>query len=208
MDYVISRKSRVISEGEACRYCQGIGAVRPHMDSAEVVSCPRCGGRGVEPPPLGDSVLWPQEEHGAGGRDRGGPHTRLHYRYARRNGAGVVGASGDIDLHNVHRLAELLELALDDSRTIIVDLEGVSYIDSTGLNVLMRLHEQCAQRETNMAVVFTSANLRRIFSVLRLEEVLRIFPTVGAALRALSPGERGDSAAGAVGGVTPRHSCT
>ena len=197
MEDVISRKTRVANEGEACRHCEGIGAVRPLTDSAEVVPCPRCGGRGLEPPPLGDCILWPQGEtarHGADGRDRGRPDARLQCRYVRRNAAGVVRASGDIDLHNVHRLAEMLEQALGDTRTIIVDLGGVSYIDSTGLNLLMRLHEHCAQRETKMAVVFTSANLQRIFSILRLHEVLRIFPTVGAALAALSPGERGDSA--------------
>lgn len=117
------------------------------------------------------------------------PAALLECTHARRNGAGIVRVSGEIDLPNVHLLAEMLEAALDDRRTIIVDLTGVSNIDSTGLNVLIRMHEQCALRKVNMAVVYTSQTLRRIFSVLSLENVFRIFPTVDAALRALSHSE-------------------
>ena len=123
-------------------------------------------------------------------RETGGESDALlQCMYARHNGASIVRASGEIDVPNVHLLAELLEVALGDRRTIIVDLTGVSNIDSTGLNVLIRMHEQCALRNMNMAVVYTSQNLRRIFSVLSLENVFQIFPTVDAALRTLSYSE-------------------
>lgn len=133
------------------------------------------------------------------------PAALLECTYVRRNGAGIVRVSGEIDLPNVHLLAEMLDAALGDRRTIIVDLAGVSTIDSTGLNVLIRVHERCALRQANMAVVFTSRNLRRIFSVLSLEDVFGIFPTVDAALRALShsegppPSSRGRRAGVAIG---------
>lgn len=114
------------------------------------------------------------------------PATLLECTYVRRNGAGIVRVSGELDLPNIHLLAEMLDAVLDDRRTIIVDLAGVSTIDSTGLNLLIRAHEQCALRRANMAVVFTSQNLQRVFSVLSLENLFQIFPTVDAAIRALS----------------------
>ena len=114
------------------------------------------------------------------------PAALLECTYFRRHRAGIVRVSGEIALPNIHLLAEMLDAALSDRRTIIVDLTGVSTIDSTGLNVLIRAHEQCGLRRTIMAVVFTSQTLRRIFSVLSLENVFRIFPTVDAALRAPS----------------------
>lgn len=114
------------------------------------------------------------------------PAELLECTYVRRNGAGVVRVSGKLDLPNVHLLAEMLDAVHDDRPAIVVDLAGVSTIDSTGLNLLMRMHERCALRKANMAVVFTSQSLRRIFSVLSLENVFQIFPTVDAAIRALS----------------------
>jgi len=186
MSSAIRRTRRVVSERETCPQCRGIGSVRAGPDAAEVMFCPRCGGTGVEPPPLGDSILWPQGEgtgQGADGRVRGELHAALRCTYARRGGATIVRASGEIDLHNVHRLADMLDLALTDSQTRIVEMAEVSYIDSTGLNMLIRLHEQCARRNMMMAVVFTSEHLRQIFAVLSLQDVFRIFPTVEAALR-------------------------
>ena len=114
------------------------------------------------------------------------PAELLECIYVRRNGAGVVRVSGELDLPNVHLVAEMLDAVLDDRRTIVVDLARVFTIDSTGLNLLIRMHEQCGLRKANMAVVFTSQSLRRIFSVLSLENVFQIFPTVDAAIRALS----------------------
>ena len=122
---------------------------------------------------------------GAPSRVRGAPDTLLHCKYARRNGVGIVHASGEIDLHNIHRLAEILDGALGDNRTVIIDFAEVRYIDSTGLNMLMRLHERCTQHKTTLLMV-TSRHVRWIFSVLSLQDVFRIFPSVDAALRAVS----------------------
>ena len=125
----------------------------------------------------------------------------LAARYARRDGASIIEASGEIDLATIHLLEEMLGGVMDDGKALVVDLHDVSYIDTTGLNMLMRLHEQCARRKTNMAVVFTSRNLWRIFSALSLQDVFRIFPSVDEALRALShpdgagrPSARGEEA--------------
>lgn len=53
----------------------------------------------------------------------------------RDNGASVVTAAGEIDLTNIDAFAA----ALDDARegvTVTVDLSGVEYLDSGGINVL------------------------------------------------------------------------
>jgi anti-anti-sigma factor len=189
MGYGIHREGRVVGESKACTHCKGGGVARAGTGSAEVSFCPRCGGSGVEPGLFGESVLWPQKGmggQGVDGRVRGGSDAQLVCRYARRNEVGIVHASGEIDLHNVHRLAEMLDQALSNNRTVIVNFAEVSYIDSTGLNMLMRRHERCAQRNITMVVVFTSRHLWRIFSVLSLEDVFRIFPSVDAALQVLS----------------------
>lgn len=62
MGYAVYRKGRVVEESEPCTHCKGVGAVRGGTGPAEVMLCPRCGGTGVEPAPLNDSVLWPEEE--------------------------------------------------------------------------------------------------------------------------------------------------
>ena len=115
-----------------------------------------------------------------------GPEVTLDCTLVRQELANVVTVHGEIDLSNVHSLEETCTQALSSSLPLIVDLDAVPYIDSTGLNVLMKIRERCQTRRVEFAVAFTSMLLSRIFSVLSLQETLRIFPTVGAAMDALS----------------------
>lgn len=98
----------------------------------------------------------------------------------------VVTVRGDVDLSNVHALEEICDQGLrSSSLPLIVDLSHVAYIDSTGLNTLIKVHERCHVRRVEFAITFTSRLMWRIFSVLSLQEKMRIFPTVKAATEAL-----------------------
>ncbi|MEV4614969.1 STAS domain-containing protein [Kitasatospora sp. NPDC049258] len=54
----------------------------------------------------------------------------------RPDGTAVVTAVGEIDLSNVDAFTAALTTALAGSRTVVVDLTAVEYLDSAGLNVL------------------------------------------------------------------------
>ena len=57
----------------------------------------------------------------------------------REDGASVVTAAGEIDLTNIDAFAAALDNARTQARdgaTVTVDLSGVEYVDSGGINVL------------------------------------------------------------------------
>jgi anti-anti-sigma factor len=66
--------------------------------------------------------------------------TRLNISTDRReDGARVVTAAGEIDLTNIDAFAGALDVACTEARegaTVTVDLSGVEYLDSGGINVL------------------------------------------------------------------------
>ena len=115
-----------------------------------------------------------------------GPDASLTCALSPREAANVVAIRGEVDLSNVHVLEETCTRALKSSLPLIVDLTTVPYIDSTGLNALMKIQARCQARKVEFAVAFTSKLLSRIFSVLSLQEKLRIFPTVEVAIETLS----------------------
>jgi anti-anti-sigma factor len=58
------------------------------------------------------------------------------------DGSLVIVVAGELDISTSHLLDEALARALDtDSLSIVVDLRAVSFIDSTGLHVLIRYAE-------------------------------------------------------------------
>ena len=62
---------------------------------------------------------------------------------AERDGGFEAALSGEIDLSTVGELQELLQPSLDDDpKLIVLDLREVSFLDSSGLRVILRLNRR------------------------------------------------------------------
>jgi anti-anti-sigma factor len=99
---------------------------------------------------------------------------------------GVVRATGELDAFAVPDLegafAELV--ALD---RVVVDLEGVSFLDSTALGTLVhQVRRVQAHDGAEVRVVLPDGTARRIFEITTLDRVLPVAPSVGAALAELA----------------------
>lgn len=66
----------------------------------------------------------------------------------------TVSLTGEIDLANVDELALQLYAVVDSScHGLVLDLSGVTYLDSTGLRLLYRLLRQLEERQQQLRVV-------------------------------------------------------
>jgi anti-sigma B factor antagonist len=107
-----------------------------------------------------------------------------------RNSDCVVTVSGDADLYaaaNVER--ELLRLVEDGRRSIVVDLSGATFIDSTMLRVLLNVSKRLRPGGGELLVVCSEHNIRKIFEITLLDRVFAIFDTRDAALEHLATAE-------------------
>jgi len=94
----------------------------------------------------------------------------------------VIPLEGEIDLHVSPRIAATLIAAVKEKpRHLIVDLAKVSYIDSSGLAVLIEAMQSVEKYGGRFALVGLQENVKPIFEIARLDQVFRIFPDVDAA---------------------------
>ena len=97
----------------------------------------------------------------------------------------IVPLKGDIDLHNSRQIALLLEnLISAKSPRIVVDLSSVSYIDSSGLAVLIDAMHRIEEYGGRLLLAGVNEDIQPIFEVARLDRVFLTFPHVDAALAA------------------------
>ena len=97
----------------------------------------------------------------------------------------VLPLDGEIDLHVSPRIANSLAAMVDDRPShLVVDLAKVSYIDSSGLAVLIEAMQNVEGYCGKFALAGLQENVRPIFEIARLDQVFRIFPDVDAALAA------------------------
>ena len=94
----------------------------------------------------------------------------------------VISLEGEIDLHVSPRIAATLIAAVKEKpRNLIVDLAQVSYIDSSGLAVLIEAMQSIEKYGGKFALAGLQENVKPIFEIARLDQVFRIFPDVDSA---------------------------
>ncbi len=101
---------------------------------------------------------------------------------ASAEGQNILRLEGEIDLHGSPRIAaSLREMIVKKPAHLLVDLSGVTYVDSSGLAVLIEAMQSVEQQGGKFGIVGLQETVRSIFEIARLDQVFRIFPSLEAA---------------------------
>ena len=92
----------------------------------------------------------------------------------RREGVAVVAPSGEIDVATVERLREPLHAAEQDAQVVVLDLRGVGFMDTSGLQLVFDEQRRSAQSAFEFVVVRGSLQLQRLFDIAGFGERLRL----------------------------------
>jgi anti-anti-sigma factor len=98
---------------------------------------------------------------------------------------------GQIDHANAQGLEQSLTPILESPRpgtkALLLDFAHVDYISSMGLRVLMVAAKQMRGRGMRIAVAALNPVVKEIFDIARFNHVTEVFPSLRAAVEALSP---------------------
>jgi anti-sigma B factor antagonist len=109
--------------------------------------------------------------------------SKAAYPMPRKDRSNVLPLEGEIDLHVSPNVAQSLHAIIRKKpRRLIVDLSRVSYIDSSGLAVLIEGMQNVEAYGGKFGLVGLGQDVRTIFEIAKLDQVFRIFPDVDAAL--------------------------
>lgn len=109
----------------------------------------------------------------------------------------LINITGRIDHKTVKDFETALMPFLESSNpaahtTIIINFKALDFITSAGLRMLMIAAKTCGQQGRDIAVADLQPIVAEIFSISRFDLVLKVFPSVGAALQQLSPAALAD----------------
>jgi stage II sporulation protein AA (anti-sigma F factor antagonist) len=94
----------------------------------------------------------------------------------------LVTAEGEVDMSTSPRLLDAVNAVSEVVRLVIIDLTQVTFLDSSGLNTLVRAQRQLAPRGIALRIVSPSDRVvRRVFEIAHLEDELTLVETVADA---------------------------
>ncbi|MFU8876327.1 STAS domain-containing protein [Micromonospora sp. SL4-19] len=81
------------------------------------------------------------------------------------DGTAVVTLFGELDIAAASPLGDVLQGAIASAPRVQVDLERVSFIDSTVLNAFVNAHGRATDRGVRLALVNPTGHVRRVLSM-------------------------------------------
>ena len=103
----------------------------------------------------------------------------------------LAAVAGEIDIATVARLRERLWALAASGRTLVADLEQVSFIDASGLGALVGVAGLAAEHGASLYVVCAPEKIRRPFRLTGLDRTIPLACTLGDVLQILEASPQG-----------------
>lgn len=100
---------------------------------------------------------------------------------AESSGRRVLTANGEIDLATAPMLEERLDELLRDGG-VVLDLTAVSFIDSTGLRVILNAHQNAQEQAQSFPIIAVDGPVMRLFDITGVGTRLALFSSMDDAL--------------------------
>lgn len=106
----------------------------------------------------------------------------MKYEIVEKQGASIVVFNGEIDLESSPAARKTLLKCFDTAANVIVDLSGVTYIDSSGVASLVEALQAAKKNGSQLSLAAVSEPTRRVLELARLDRVFTIYSSVDEAL--------------------------
>ena len=93
---------------------------------------------------------------------------------------------GEVDLHSAAELSAKLNSVIASDPKVVLDLDEVGFLDSTGLGALVSARTNAVERGGDLVLVCTQQRLLKLFAITGLQNVFQFHESVAAAVSAFS----------------------
>ena len=92
----------------------------------------------------------------------------------------------ELDIENQAHFVDIINSIIEDGCiNIIVDMENVSYVDSSGLWALFEGHKKAAQKNGKLDLVNPTKDVRRVLDITKMSSKIQIFTNVKEAMESV-----------------------
>lgn len=87
----------------------------------------------------------------------------------------ILTVTGEIDVYTAPQLKEkLFAVCSQEQWKVVVDLSGVTYMDSTGLGVFIGAYKSCQSTRSTLHLIGLKPRVARLFNITGVDELITI----------------------------------
>lgn len=100
------------------------------------------------------------------------------------NGVSILDINGEIDLYNAPEIKEIINSLIAEQKTnVIINLEKVSYIDSSGIGALISSLSNLKKYQGGLKIINVFASVRKVFELTKLTSFFEIYDSEDEAIK-------------------------
>ncbi|MCX7869985.1 MAG: STAS domain-containing protein [bacterium] len=98
----------------------------------------------------------------------------------------VINIEGEVDTYTSPKVKSDILKEIEEYKNIIISMEKVKFIDSTGLGVLIGVLKKVKEKEGKMIIVSPNSYINQIFEITGLFKVFKIVNSLNEAIDELN----------------------
>jgi anti-sigma B factor antagonist len=113
----------------------------------------------------------------------------VEIKLRRANTIYVIDIAGEMDLYNAFKLKDIVNVMLGRQiREFVINLDGVEYIDSSGIGALLSVHAELKKRGFALRLANVKGSVKRVIELTKLHGYLPICADVNEAMSQIRQG--------------------
>ncbi|MDD4117663.1 MAG: STAS domain-containing protein [Kiritimatiellae bacterium] len=111
------------------------------------------------------------------------PESKLNLEAEESNGVQVIHVNGPLDSVTFEQFKSFMEPRITQSKSkIVLDCQGLSYVNSRGLTLLVRYQRAAKQEFSFLGISGLNARAQKGMKLLGMDRIVKWYPTVAEAL--------------------------
>ena len=98
----------------------------------------------------------------------------MTYKISENANISTVFLDGEIDMDVTEKAKEIIFPLIEAGKEVHINLKDVSYMDSSGISVLIESHQKALEKGTKVIVKEISKSVLKVIMMAKLEQILNI----------------------------------
>ena len=98
----------------------------------------------------------------------------MAYKISENGNISTVFLDGEIDMDVTEKAKEIILPLVEAGKEVHINLKDVSYMDSSGISVLIESHQKALEKGTKVIIKEVSKSVLKVIMMAKLEQILNL----------------------------------
>ena len=98
----------------------------------------------------------------------------MTYKITEEGNVSTVFLNGEIDMDVTDKAKDVIFPLIDAGKEVHINLKDVSYMDSSGISVLIESHQKALEKNTKVTLKEISKSVLKVIMMAKLEQILNL----------------------------------